>query len=273
MTNIDRESPEYQEYLKQKIAQIAEELKAYGEQYRLRGLEGRIQRGLDPAGMLAVKETREKLERIAKGLGADMKDVISLTNELHVGGIWKNADALAEGKRPDVKTWMVAGEVTVSGKEKEQDLTPEEFIADYERVNKLLEEGGSNPEDFAVRARENLITRSREQYKVEDGVPVSELDSGFLAMAVNGHKAGIVKDKGGLLFVGANELDYGSLEKVGLKALEKEDRGRMATFYQDQEGKDVVKKLYPGFSIVLNGDIGVGKKLAMSGAELASKRE
>ena len=34
---------------------LADQLKTYGDQYKLRGLEGRVLRGLDPAGMLAVK--------------------------------------------------------------------------------------------------------------------------------------------------------------------------------------------------------------------------
>src|SRR3989344_1416614 len=103
-------------------------------------------------------------------------------------------------------------------------------------------------------------------FEFDDDVPVSGLDSGFLAMAVNGHKAGIVKDKAGLLFVGANELNY---ESLGLRAEVKEDRGRQVTFYVDEEGNDVVKKLYPGFAIVLNGDLEVAKKLARSGMKKA----
>ena len=118
----------------------------------------------------------------------------------------------------------------------------------------------------ATRARGNLITSSKEQFELDDDVPVSGLDSGFLAMAVNGHKAGIVKDKAGLLFVGANELNY---ESLGLRAEVKEDRGRQVTFYVDEEGNDVVKKLYPGFAIVLNGDLEVAKKLARSGMRKA----
>ena len=269
--SIDKESPEYQEYVKQKVSSIVEQLKAYGEQHGLRGLEGRIQRGLDPAGMLAVEETRGKLEKIAQTLGASAENLVKLTNELHVGGIWNNADALASGERPDVRTWMIAGEATVSGKQKEDDLAPNEFVADYERVNRLLDEAVQDPLVFGDRARDNLITRSKEQFVVEDGVPVSELDSGFLAMAVNGYKSGIVRDKSGLLFVGASELDNGSLEESGLREIQKEDRGRTATFYQDEAGKDVVKKLYSGFSIVLSGDMGIAKTLAASGEKLAKQ--
>jgi len=265
--------PAHQEHIKTIVATITEQLRAFGEKYRLRGLEGRVQRGLDPAGMLAVEETRSKLEKIVQGLGAKPEDVIKLTNELHVGAIWKNADALAKGDNPSMQTWMVAGEVTDRGKGKEGDLTEEEFVRDLERVNRLLDEAVADPKSFAEQARTNLVTQSKEQFKVEDGVPVSELDEGFLAMAVNGYHSGIVKDKNGLLFVGADELDYGALEKMGLKMTQREDRGRQATFFVDSSGKEVVKKLYPGFAIVLTGDMETAKQLARTGEEKAKGRE
>lgn len=244
------------------VATIERELKNYGESRKLRGLEGRIQRGLDPAGMLAVSETREKVEQVAAALGAKMEDVEKLTNELHVGGIWGNAERLAKGDDPAVKVWMVLGEATVSGKVKEGDLTHADFLRDTERVIRELDNAASDTEGYAQLSQHNLIERSREQFKMDDDVPISQLDNGFLAMAVNGHKSGIVQADNGLLFVGANELNYTVLEKMGLKAEEREDRGRKALFYVNAQGEPVVKKLYPGFAIVLNKDLEVAKALA-----------
>jgi hypothetical protein len=255
---------------------IKQDLTTYGEENKLRGLEGRIQRGLDPAGMLAVKETRIKLEKVAEALGASMEDVIKLTNELHVGAIWNNADKLAKGDDPAVETWMTAAEITTAGKEKEGDLSEQEFIKDLERVQELLDEAMANPEEFALRAKKSLVDSSKEQFSIsEDGVPVSELDSGFLAMAINGYKAGIVKDKDWNLFVGANELDYNVLESMGLKAVEKERRGRMATIYVDDKGNNVVVKLYPGLALLEKGEaspasVKIAKELVRTG-EVKSK--
>ena len=48
---------------------------------------------------------------------------------------------------------------------------------------------------------------------------------------------------------------------------EREDRGRMTQFYTDSLGKEIVKKLYPGFAIVLTGDRDVAKTLARSAAK------
>lgn len=247
------------------IARVTEQLKAYSEQYGLRGLEDRVQRGLDPAGMLAVLETRGILDKVAEGLGASPGDVIKLTNELHVGAIWQNADALAKGDSPAVQTWMVAAEVTGHGKEQESDLSETDFVKDLARVKGQLTEAAADPKAYAAQAHNNLIARSKEQFAIEDGVPVSDLDSGFLAMAVNGHTSGIVRDKDGLLFVGAKALDYNILADAHLTRTEKEDRGRKATFYIDADGKDVVKQLYPGFAIVFNGDKHVATMLARTG--------
>lgn len=248
--------------LENPLVTIRKELAAYGEQHRLRGLEGRIQRGLDPAGMLAVGETRAKAEKIAAALGVSMAEVVALTNELHVGGIWKNAPRLAEGKDPVVIVWMILGEVTNAGKEVEGDLTESQFRADYERVNRLLDEAVRDPKAFAERAQKSLMESSGKQFRMDGDVPVSDLDSGFLPIAIHGHRSGIHRDADGFLFVGADKLDYGVLEKMGLRAEQREDRGRTATFYVDADGNPVVKKIYDGFAIVLSKDMEVAKTLA-----------
>lgn len=245
-----------------KIEDIRKQLQEYGEENKLKGLEGRIERGLDPAGMLAVKETREKLEKIAKALGAKIENVVKLTNELHVGAIWDRADDLVNGYDPAVETWMIAAEIAASDEEKKGDLEKEEFLKDYKRVNWWLDKAVEDPEWSAKQAKEDLIESSKEQFKMEDGVPISKLDSGFLAMAVNGYEAGVV-EQGGMLFVGAKELDFDVLEKLGLHTEEKEDRGRKAIFYVDENGKDIVKKLYPGLGIVLTGDKKLAKELVV----------
>ena len=115
-----------------------------------------------------------------------------------------------------------------------------------------------------------MVDRSRETFTVQDDIPVSEKDD-FLAMAINGYKAGIVKEHG-LLFVGSNELDYSVLQSKGLKETKHEDRGREATFYQDENGKDIVKVLYSGLCIVLNDDMAIAKELARTGIEMDAKK-
>lgn len=250
---------ESEEKSAERISEAKEQLIEYGERHKLQGLEGRIQRGLDPAGMLAIKETRSKIEQLAQNLGVDLEAVEKLTNELHIGAIWNNASALAKGEDAVIRLWTMLAEITNSEKKVEGDLSEEEFIADMERVENLLDKGMNNIDEFLKQARENLIASSKKKFEVIDGVAVSDLNGGFLAVAVNGFKSGIVKDKNGLLFVGANKLDF---ESLGLKKAEREDRGRMTTFYRNEIGEDVVKKLYDGFGIILNGDMAMANKLA-----------
>ena len=67
---------------------------------------------------------------------------------------------------------MVATDVTTHAKEKEGDLEKEEFIEDYKRVNKLLDEAIADSQGFAKCAKENLVDSSKKQFKIEGDVPV-----------------------------------------------------------------------------------------------------
>ncbi len=248
-----------------RIEEITNQLNKYGEANGIKGLDGRIKRGLDPAGMLAVQEIRDKIIKLTEQYGATIEDIDKLTKELHVGAIWDKAGALAEGTDPAVKTWMSMAEATVANKEYSGDITEQEFILDLNRINSVLDEATNDPEKFFTSAKNNLVDRSKEQFSMDEDVPYSEAHGGFLAMAVNGHRSGIV-GQGDNLFVGSNELDFGVLEKIGLKSVEKtDDRNRTTTFYVNEKGEDVVKKLYKGFAIVLNGDKEVAKTLARTG--------
>jgi hypothetical protein len=256
------------------ISTIKEQLTAYGTSQGLHRLEGRIQRGLDPSGLLGVVSTRAKLVQVAQVLGADMADVDTLSTALHTGGIWTHAECLAAGTDPAVQVWMIAGEATIADRQKMGDLAATDFWTDFTRINKLLDEAVVDPAGFLTRAQRNIITRSQEKYTVEDGVPVSKHDDGFVAMAVTGHRSGIVQADSGLLFVGANALDYDGLAALDLHKVVENDRDKPTTFYVPQDyqagtpDQRVVKFLYHGFAIVFGGNREVAKALAR-GAPLA----
>ena len=99
---------------------IVVELVAYGKEHELHGLEGRSVRGLDPAGLLAVNVTRGKVIVLAEALGARIDDVENFTERLHTNGPWQDVDALSEGERPEVCVWIVMGEITIRGRDKEK---------------------------------------------------------------------------------------------------------------------------------------------------------
>ena len=240
--------------------QEAKQIEAHGEQlraYGLRGLEGRIVRGLDPAGMLAVKEVRQIVEKIASSAGVSMDAVDTLTKELHVGAIWSRAQDLGEGERPEVQLWMLL--VRACHEVSDHDLDAKSYLADVERIKNELTAAFVGGEGVLLEATKSIHADAAIKFVLKDDVPFSESDA-FLHMAIMGHGFGVCKS-GELYFAGANELDYDSLTQEGLIPVEREDRGRLVTFYQ-RDGVDVVKKLYPGLAIILNGDEMLALRLA-----------
>lgn len=230
------------------------ELKNFG----LPGLEGRIQRGLDPAGMLAVKETRKIIESILSKAGIDIKVVEVLTRELHVGAIWRRADELARAEKPEVRAWFLLADECHEVNDK--DLTPEEYLQDTRRIIEKLKQADEDPQKAIAEAVGNIVTTARDKFVKKEGVSFSEKDA-FLHMAIAGEKYGVCK-AGELYLVGADKLDYSILDQKGLIAIEKEDRGQMVTFYQ-KDGVDVVKIKNPGYAIVF-GDEELALELAKS---------
>jgi len=230
------------------------ELQSFG----LDGLEERIKRGLDPAGMLAVEEVRRLIEEIITKSNINIEDVERITKELHIGAIWDKAGDLAVADKPEVKAWLLLADEC--HEVNDRDLSKEEYLKDVERIKKDLELAKQDPQAAFNKAVKKIVGSSKERFIKKDGVPFSEEDA-FIYMAIAGEKYGICR-AGDLYFVGSNELDYSILETEGLIAINKEDRGRMATFFQ-KDGKDIVKKLYPGLAIVF-GDEELAIKLAKS---------
>ena len=227
-------------------------------EFGLGGLEGRIQRGLDPAGMLAVQETRNIIETILNKIDVDIKKVEALTRELHVGAIWDRAEDLARAEKPEVRAWIFLADEC--HEINDRDLTRDEYLQDVERIKSDLRFTEKNPEAALNTTVERIVKKAKERFIKKNGIPFSEEDA-FIYMAIAGEKYGVCR-AGELFFVGAGELDYLILDKEGFIAVDKEDRGRMATFYQ-KEGRDVVKKLYSGLAIVF-GDEDLALKLAKS---------
>jgi hypothetical protein len=235
------------------------QLSEYAQKQGLHGLEGRLIRGLDPAGMLAVHETNAIVR--SKIHPDNYSKLVQLTNQLHVGGIWDNAEKLKQASEDEVKAWFLMADVCIEVNHK--DLTPEEYILDFQRVKKDLQE--KSPDDAVKEMREKAKgSFTLEPYKGKS-IPLGISDDSFLHMAICGYKAGIVKG-GDLYFVGSKEFDFERFAKQNsLTHLEKEDRGRMCNFYQSN-GKDAVKQLYPGLAIVF-GNKELAYELALSSKE------
>lgn len=217
---------------------------------------------------------RNIIEAIVEDIGNEevSKDLLinrldELTKELHRGAIWKYAEDLAAADTDEVRLWMFLASKTNETNERE--LSEGEYLQDVERIKEELAKAvrSDGPIDDAV---DSIMDNSSKAFEVEDDVAFGDDGADFLHMAISGQKSGVVRS-GDLMFVGANELDYSILEAKGLKKVVKEDRGSEFTFYQNDEGVDVVKVLYPGFCIVLSDESlseeylkGIAKDLARS---------
>ncbi len=246
-----------------RVEEVKKELAEFGQAHGLRGLDDRIKRGLDPVGILAAAETRRPVEAVAEKEGGRLEDVLKMTLDIQTGGPWAYAAKLKEARDPDAKVWMMMNAANTLGKEREMDLTEAEFLADLDRVRGNLAAAEADPEKFFEKARRHVLEESQKRFRVVEGVPISEMDNGFIAMAVNGYEAGIIQDADGMLFVGAKEIDAGVLEKWGLHPELREDRGRKdVEFYVNDKGEALIKKLYPGFAVVLSRNFDLARAVA-----------
>jgi len=250
--------PEQEQGEREKQARLMEHKKQL-QDYGLRGLEGRMQNGLDPAAMLAVKEVRTKVEEIANLLGGDVNKLDELTKELHVGGVWKNAERLSKAEDPEAVAWLVLASETQERNAAEELLDDDGYLQDVARITAELAELSQDLDEVKERAKAEVERRSG-MYEKIDGVAYSEKGYPYLDMAIAGEESGVWKD-GELYFIGADTIDFDSLESEGYEKIVKEDRGREATFFV-KDGVDAVKQLYPGFGIVLNGDRNLAFELA-----------
>ena len=252
-----------------RIASVKDELVNFSQEHNIRSLEDRVKRGLDPVGIVALKETDEKVHALAEKLEVSYDDVLEMVLGIQLGGPWKYAKRLKEAQDPATKIWIMLNAANTIGKEREMDMTDSEFIQDLTRIDKLLDDANNDPDEFFHRAQQQVLTESQKRFRVEDGVPISEMDNGFIAMSTNGYESGIIQDADGLLFVGAEQINDNVFDQWGLKAEQRDDgRGRMTTFYVNDKGEAIIKKLYEGFVIVLSRNFQLAKAIVKASSSI-----
>jgi hypothetical protein len=253
------------------VAAIGDALDVFAREHKISSLRDRVQRGLDPVGILALPDLKTRVRALCERYGATEEDVLAMTLGIQTKGPWEFAKALKGGEDPSARIWITLNAVNTMGKEREMDMTPAEFLADLERIGALLERAATEPE-FPERARQHVLEESRKRFRVEDGVPISEMDNGFVAMATDGYEAGIIQDVEGMLFIGARAIDDAIFERWGLRKELRTDRGREGVaFYVNDQGEALLKKLYPGFVIVLSRNLPLAKAIVQ--ATLAGSAE
>jgi hypothetical protein len=127
-------------------------LEHYGAQHHLAGLEEEVRRGLDPAGMLAIPHTRERVREIASALGVPMNHVIVFANEHRGDGIEKIVNFTGPVP-PEALTWMILQHLSNQG---EKD--PQAFVDDTARLLRDLDDAATDPQAAAEAAKREFLS-------------------------------------------------------------------------------------------------------------------
>ena len=109
-----------------------------------------------------------------------------------------------------------------------------------------------DPEAFWERAKHENLEKSTERMRYEEGIPISEMDQGFIPAALQGYEAGITQDADGTPFVGAkNPIPPEIFDRWGLIRKEEDDgRGRVVPTYYSPQGQKLFRHLWPGFLVI-----------------------
>ncbi|MCA9389487.1 MAG: hypothetical protein KC585_02665, partial [Candidatus Magasanikbacteria bacterium] len=247
---------------------VGEQLDAFAEKYGIKSLQDRLRIGLNEVGILAYNETNSLVKDVVKKLGATPEESKRIYNELValcVGiqqtGPWGYATELAKPESPEMKAWfMLVGAETI-GYERERDLNDAEFSKDIERIKSQLTQAKNDPEEYFAHAQNQLLEQAAKNIRfekddTEKSVPIGEGFASFLPMAISGYEAGVVQDAEGWVYVGARqEIDDARIESIGLEKLvapDERDPERMVTYFVNNKGQKVIKKVHPGLLVILS---------------------
>ena len=231
-----------------------EELEKYGDRHNLDGLAGRLQMGLDPAGMLAVEETSEIVkgkvqERYDAEAANVMNKLVLITNDMHQNGEWKYSNV-----NPTVEPAMgVFQLLKLACKEDHtRSLDTEGYSNNYQGVVSVLS-------DTSI---ESAIENMKEQdNKIE--IEVVELNGkkvgfagigpwAFSAMPGRGFPAGVYQTGEAEFLVASESLNYEAFAaKHGLTAASlPEEPGKTA--YRNDDDELVAKQVYGGLAVAFD---------------------
>ncbi len=252
-----------------RVATVKRELVDFSKAHHLMSLDDRIKRGLDPVGIVAIQETNTKVKTLSEKLGASYDEVLKMVLEIQLGGPWKYSSRLREAVDSTTRIWMMLNAANTIGKEREMDMTDGEFLKDLDRISGLLREANNDPDQFFEQTQKHVLEESQKKFRMEEGVPISEMDNGFIAMATNGFESGIIQDADGMLFVGAETINDEVFSRWGLRPNQRDDgRGRIVTFFENEKGEAIIKKLYPGFVIVLSRNFELAKAIVKASSSV-----
>ncbi len=206
-------TPEEQLTFNQDVA----DLKAAEESHGMQGkLEGRVKFGLDPAGMMVVRDTAPLSAKIAESLGTDTEKVWPLIKQLHEQGPWNSADRLKAADDGEIRAYIVLAEAChESGW---PGYTPAKYLEDRKRVIDQL--SSFSVDEFATRKTdlENRVENFEDLSRTVDGKEVklaAATNDAALPLSVRGFKGCVIRD-GEKRFAQTSNIADKLLEDAGL---------------------------------------------------------
>jgi len=206
-------TPEQQQVFDQDVA----DLKAAEESHGMKGkLEGRVKFGLDPAGMMVVRDTAPLANKVAEALGTDPEKVWPLIKELHEKGPWELSERLKSASDAEIRTYLVlANACHESGW---PGYKPAAYLEDRKRVIEELGSFTADKFDERKKRLEDGVEGFEDLTRTVDGKEVkiaAATNDAALPLSVRGFK-GCVARAGEMRFAQTSEIPDKSLEAAGL---------------------------------------------------------
>lgn len=283
-------------YGKQRIDAM---LDRFTKEHGIKSLHDRLRIGLNEAGVLAVDFTKKRVQDMCRAVVETdedaetlYEDLLAMVVDIQQHGPWAYASTLTNPESPLARAWFMLNTAVTKGYEKEQDLNDAEFVEHATRIEQHLRDAASTPEEFFETAKKHVLKRAsralrHQVYKPptdkkpegewkelaaaqikagEKGTPVGEGLGTFLPMAIEGFKAGVATDAEGWVYVGAAErIKDGLLQSCGLTkevVPDPRDPNRTVVMYKNESGQQVVKRVHPGFLVILSRSMDLARKIA-----------
>lgn len=187
-------------------------------------LEMRTKFGLDPAGMMSVRDTKPLTHHIVEAEGGDLKKTWQLITELHTKGPWGHAEQLKAAADPETRTYLALAAAT-------QEIawpgyTPKQYMEDRQRTVEKL--SSYTPDQFDA-WRQELVDKVNIIWVAADGkVPVAEGDPAVV-LSAQGYKGCVVAAEADR-FAQTEQISDALLEAQGLAPGFGEVRGADGAF-------------------------------------------
>ena len=219
-------------------------------------LVGRTKFGLDPAGMMVVRDTAPLAENVAKGLRTDAEKVWPLIHELHEKGPWDFSERLSAASDPEIRTYLVLA--AACQESAWPGYTPDKYLEDRKRV--IADLSSFTPDQFEDRKHsleasiQGFQDASTKVGEKEIKVAIVENDAA-LPLSTRGYKGCMLKRE---------EMRFAQTSNIPDRLLEEEGlvKGFGEKYNPAMDGFDRVSPDTPGARIVWILKEEAGKPLA-----------